>query len=650
MGAKKKKPTKRRSLAQQLVTLKASEACRKVKTPSTKRAMAKAKKALEVKIKKSIKPPNETYEELERNFKNLYRRHTRLKVSKTQKDEECHAHKTTIEHAENTSRKLKKRVNELSSELAKVYEMVKVLKAEGFGAEDRRERTNLSKANGRMRKQIAKYKEHVKRLLRLQPRRYNLFKKGTYTRQARALARYMVSKGMAEKHVGLAIQEIGRVLGIKVGRRMDQRTVQRCTTEVGVAADIQLAYEVIASNIPIQRPTSVSNMNLGLLPSKLWIAEFCVLALYHRTVSRPFMETVRRVHNLLELESFFSEKVSFLEKVSLNPSIWIDAGWQEEETMLGGGKWSSETHDVFAAVHNLRPSLPHLAKSVSAFTSGARDAMVNRFSDEFKDDSDISRLSTEERSKLHFASTNDFNEGALGSMRLAQRHRPAETLHKFNASFKSHRNDTETFIEAKLNTIEDDKYLRKVARTLDSSKQTQKRKQEQIVADNLREGENKEKLAKRVEKENQRMSDIADTEARLILDELDVTDNLTVDELNRQLDYHREAEKVNPLWINHPLPVNRTVPLKSHMKRKSDRILELKWAISRFHLRNLTKEDLQSSTKMTKTTSGEVVVSSESNGSIEPAYESDYDDDMDSLECTLRCLISRKPLFEELSA
>ncbi|KAF9034334.1 hypothetical protein BJ165DRAFT_676199 [Panaeolus papilionaceus] len=159
MGAKKKKPTKRRSLAQQLVTLKASEACRKVKTPSTKRAMAKAKKALEVKIKKSIKPPNETYEELERNFKNLYRRHTRLKVSKTQKDEECHAHKTTIEHAENTSRKLKKRVNELSSELAKVYEMVKVLKAEGFGAEDRRERTNLSKANGRMRKQIAKYKE-----------------------------------------------------------------------------------------------------------------------------------------------------------------------------------------------------------------------------------------------------------------------------------------------------------------------------------------------------------------------------------------------------------------------------------------------------------------------------------------------------------
>ncbi|KAF9050203.1 hypothetical protein BJ165DRAFT_1592252 [Panaeolus papilionaceus] len=52
-----------------------------VKTPSTKCAMAKAQNTLEAKIKKLIKPPKKIYEELECNYKNLDRRHMRLKDS-----------------------------------------------------------------------------------------------------------------------------------------------------------------------------------------------------------------------------------------------------------------------------------------------------------------------------------------------------------------------------------------------------------------------------------------------------------------------------------------------------------------------------------------------------------------------------------------
>ena len=68
--------------------------------------------------------------------------------------------------------------------------------------------------------------------------------KGVYTAQARAMARYMVSAGAAEAKVGIAVKKIGRVLGVEVDQIMDKRTVARAVKELGVAADIQVAYEM----------------------------------------------------------------------------------------------------------------------------------------------------------------------------------------------------------------------------------------------------------------------------------------------------------------------------------------------------------------------------------------------------------------------
>lgn len=76
----------------------------------------------------------------------------------------------------------------------------------------------------------------------------SLMRKGAYTVQARAIARYLVKTGTAESHVGQAIKHLGGMLGLEVNKIMSRRTVQRAMLEEGVASDLQLGFEMVKSN------------------------------------------------------------------------------------------------------------------------------------------------------------------------------------------------------------------------------------------------------------------------------------------------------------------------------------------------------------------------------------------------------------------
>jgi hypothetical protein len=71
--------------------------------------------------------------------------------------------------------------------------------------------------------------------------------KGHYTPVAWSLAHLLVSTGTVEAKVGGALVEIGNALGIKVDRHVNRWLVQWFVLEKGVAADIQLVYEIIKS-------------------------------------------------------------------------------------------------------------------------------------------------------------------------------------------------------------------------------------------------------------------------------------------------------------------------------------------------------------------------------------------------------------------
>jgi len=197
------------------------------------------------------------------------------------------------------------------------------------------------------------------------------------------------------------------------------------------------------------------------------LTELCVLTLYNIAVSRPFMAHVRTHDNILKLEAFFEKKASFLERIIQNPKIWTEGNITHENGSLDGREWDEWSLEVIAGVKDLVPGLPDINHGVTAFATGARTTFVERFSDEFKKGGGIDTLTETERNELYFSSTNDANEGGLGSWRRGQAGRPAETLHKFNAHFTSARNHTSTFMFHKLTQDEDAVYLMRTARERD---------------------------------------------------------------------------------------------------------------------------------------------------------------------------------------
>jgi hypothetical protein len=67
---------------------------------------------------------------------------------------------------------------------------------------------------------------------------------GTYTPQAWALARTLCKAGCSQDQVGSVIVSVGQAMGIKVSWKMSQCIVQRANCEAGIAACIQMAYEL----------------------------------------------------------------------------------------------------------------------------------------------------------------------------------------------------------------------------------------------------------------------------------------------------------------------------------------------------------------------------------------------------------------------
>ena len=213
-----------------------------------------------------------------------------------------------------------------------------------------------------------------------------------------------------------------------------------------------------------QKPgeTNIEKNFTNALKDPATLTELCVLALYNVNVSRPFMQYVRSHDNILELENFFQKKADFLQSVINNPWLWVSQDFSHQVSSLNGQKLDKWCSKVMESARNFAPQLQDLENAILAFVKGARDTFVDKFSDEFKKGGDIDKMTPEERRALFFSSTNDINMGSLGCWRLGQRRRPAETLHKFNATFTSTQNGTEAFIVQKL-TEEDHTYMRQKA-------------------------------------------------------------------------------------------------------------------------------------------------------------------------------------------
>jgi len=116
------------------------------------------------------------------------------------------------------------------------------------------ERMVLKKRNKRLTLVKQALKKRIAEKQKTSPAVFRLMYRGRYTAQAQSLARLMVTTGTAEENVGLALAEVGKALGVTMGKRqMSRRSVQRFMLESGVASDIQLAYEIIKSGRELEK-------------------------------------------------------------------------------------------------------------------------------------------------------------------------------------------------------------------------------------------------------------------------------------------------------------------------------------------------------------------------------------------------------------
>ncbi|THV06136.1 hypothetical protein K435DRAFT_645820, partial [Dendrothele bispora CBS 962.96] len=82
---------------------------------------------------------------------------------------------------------------------------------------------------------------------------------GVYCKQARSLARAMTAAGCSRQKVGQLMHLMARTFGIELKFSMSRRTVSRAILEGGVAAKLQVAYEVLHTDGMTISQDSTSN-------------------------------------------------------------------------------------------------------------------------------------------------------------------------------------------------------------------------------------------------------------------------------------------------------------------------------------------------------------------------------------------------------
>ncbi|KAF8157109.1 hypothetical protein B0H34DRAFT_849024 [Crassisporium funariophilum] len=160
-------------------------------------------------------------------------------------------------------------------------------------------------------------------------------------------------------------------------------------------------------------------------------------------------------------------------------------------------------------------------------------------------------LSRNEKDRIWIDTTNDVNEGALGTTRQSLHHAPNITLPKLNARMMYRKNNTASFVEHTFNTTADQAFLRSESRKQDAAGMSRKSRQEEVSHD-------------REEVERKRTKDVgrkAQADARIaVLDalqlELDIETltkgikaggkTLKVSDIRLQIAWHRRHDSKIP--------------------------------------------------------------------------------------------------------
>ncbi|KAJ7213194.1 hypothetical protein GGX14DRAFT_519404 [Mycena pura] len=206
-----------------------------------------------------VKNYNHEYEKSQRKL-----RHGKTTIAKLRADlkhaNALHTQTTQAEH------KQAQKITELTLTIGNLVANTRETSAKGKGSQDLLRKKNKA-LQQRIQRSVKTLTQSVNRAKKHHFCRAT--EKGVYTIQARRLARIMVDSGCARAKVGPLMAQIGAVFGVHINREMSRRTVGRAIEEGGVAAKMQIAYELSLNEGVTISADSTSNRGLNIEASHL---------------------------------------------------------------------------------------------------------------------------------------------------------------------------------------------------------------------------------------------------------------------------------------------------------------------------------------------------------------------------------------------
>ncbi|KIJ35205.1 hypothetical protein M422DRAFT_262587 [Sphaerobolus stellatus SS14] len=195
--------------------------------------------------------------------------------------------------------------------------------------------------------------------------------------------------------------------------------------------------------------------------------ELCVLALFAMIVSRPYMQVIcgegHENRNILDMGPFHSKVAAYMERITEDSMLILSPGADAQTASLDRKPWARA--DFMYAIWAMSLKLPHLKDLIVTFFKGALETW-KRFTQEFTPGGVIATVSLCMKALAWMPTTNDVNEGALGSRRIAKRSFPKATELTLNSRQHYRWNRTGKFIRNL--SPEQHLFLRKRARHLQS--------------------------------------------------------------------------------------------------------------------------------------------------------------------------------------
>ncbi|KAJ3831162.1 hypothetical protein F5878DRAFT_667849 [Lentinula raphanica] len=295
--------------------------------------------------------------------------------------------------------------------------------------------------------------------------------------------------------------------------------------------------------------------------------EMAVLALVHQAITVPYMRVIRTAdgQNALNLGPFHVEVREHVQKLIDNPGLLMTPG--DDAWILGsldGKEW--EHPDVIKLIHSELSDMPNFKGLLTEFLNESLACWV-RFTAEFAPGGLIDMATEEEKDSAWMPSTNDANEGALGSYRVMLRFKHSLSFLQYNAIMAYSCNNTQAFMDAML-TLDDFSYIMKEARTLDASGVEKKRREDQVAFDAKVAQMKRDKEAAMARKAVDRLGRLSKV---ILINRIEEIDGLTVAKLDDQLDVLRLMDADIPVKSKCGNKATRAEHLRNAFKRYLDR-------------------------------------------------------------------------------